>query len=335
MDMPTAAGEAEIAGRLAALAPLLVESGARVADLQRLSGGASQETWSFTIAGSGRPVALVLRRAPPGQPQHEIAAGLEVEAQVIDIMARLDVPVPTVRHVLRAADGLGRGFITSHVAGQTIARQIQQDPALATARSRLPGQMGAVLAGIHAAPLDAMPPLRRTSLARVLAEAQAWLDRLRQPRPVFEYALRWLAATMPAAVPPVLVHGDFRLGNLIVDEAGIAAVLDWELVHFGDAMEDLAWLCLTPWRFGNIALPAAGLATREQLYAAYERGGGRVDRDRARWWEVAGSLRWGLICTETGESMRADENRSVERGMIGRRSSESEVDVLRLIGGGD
>jgi len=99
------------------------------------------------------------------------------------------------------------------------------------------------------------------------------LDKTGEPHPAFELALRWLAIYRPEPVASAVLHGDFRLDNLMVDETGLVAVLDWELAHVGDPVQDLAWLCVRSWRFGS-PLPAAGLGTREQLVEAYTAAGG-------------------------------------------------------------
>jgi aminoglycoside phosphotransferase (APT) family kinase protein len=152
------------------------------------------------------------------------------------------------------------------------------------------------------------------------------------PRPVFELALRWLAAHDPGPPEEVtLVHGDFRHGNLIIGDDGLRAVLDWELAHLGDPMEDLGWVCVNSWRFGEIDKPVGGFGSREELYAGYAEGGRRADPERAGFWEVMGTLRWGVMCCGMMQRFRKGPEHSMERAMIGRRASETEIDLLRLL----
>jgi aminoglycoside phosphotransferase (APT) family kinase protein len=128
-----------------------------------------------------------------------------------------------------------------------------------------------------------------------------------------------------------LVHGDFRNGNLMIGPDGIRALLDWELTHLGDPMEDLAWLCVNSWRFGQIDQPVGGFGNREELYAGYEAAGGRVDEPRVHFWEVLGSLKWGIMCQMGAADFVSGVDLSVERAAIGRRASETEIDLLRLL----
>ena len=321
--------------KLAALLPRFAPFGGTVRNLRRLSGGASQETWAFDVVGGGEVIPLILRRAPGGSYQHETAVGLEMEAAVITAVAAHQVPVPAVQYILEPADGLGRGFLTAHVDGETIARKILRDDDYAGVRPRLAGEFGAILAAIHAVPTSDLPPLRAVHAADALALYRRGTNELATPRSVFQLALRWLQDRMPVPASSTLIHGDFRLGNLIIGPDRVRAVLDWELTHLGDPMEDLAWLCTTPWRFGNVDRPVAGIAGREALFEEYEAAGGLVDRDRVRWWEVLSSLRWGVNCASMTALFRDGTDPSVERAMIARRASENEIDLLRLIYLGD
>jgi aminoglycoside phosphotransferase (APT) family kinase protein len=131
------------------------------------------------------------------------------------------------------------------------------------------------------------------------------------------------------------VHGDFRTGNFLADETGLTAILDWEIAHTGDPLEDLGWMCIKSWRFGAIDNPAGGFGQRDELHAAYEAAGGKpVDKDRARWWEIFGTVRWGVICMSQAWKHLSGAEHSVELAAIGRRSAETEVDLLQLLSEG-
>lgn len=304
-----------------------------VAGAEKLSGGASQETWSFDIVHPGGDIGAILRRSPQGYgASPSRAAGLDAEAVLMQLAHDAGLPSPRVMHVLQPADGLGTGFIMARIAGETIARKILRDEQFAKARPLLARQLGEVAAGIHRLDAAKLPELRRMSAAKEIADLDREYRSFNWPRPVFELALRWLRERDPG--PPdemTLVHGDFRHGNLIIGSDGLRAVLDWELAHLGDPMEDLGWVCVNSWRFGEIDKPVGGFGSREELFAGYEAAGRRVDPGRVMFWEVMGTLRWGVMCCGMMQRFRSGPDHSMERAMIGRRSSETEIDLLRLL----
>lgn len=302
--------------------------------LSQLSGGASQETWSLDVVHPSGNIAVILRRAPAGYGAAPgRAAGLEAEAVLMQQAFEAGIPSPRVRYVLVPQDGLGSGFVMDRVEGETIPRKILRDAEFAQARVALTGQLGKAIAGIHALDKSRLPDLRLMTVAGEIGDLAAEYKSYDWPRPVFDLALRWLRDNAPVPSESVtLVHGDFRNGNLIVGPEGLRAVLDWELAHFGDPMEDLGWICVNSWRFGEIDKPVGGFGSREELFAGYEAAGGaRVDPARVKFWEVMGTLRWGVMCCGMMQRFREGPEHSIERAMIGRRSSETEIDLLRLL----
>jgi aminoglycoside phosphotransferase (APT) family kinase protein len=299
----------------------------------KLSGGASQETWSFDIVHAGGRHGAILRRAPKGYTASPTrAAGLDAEARLMQLAYDAGLPSPKVMHVLRPEDDLGTGFIMQRVEGETIARKILRDEQFARARPILARQLGRVAAGIHGLPREQLPKLREMSSTSEIADLGREYRNFNWPKPVFELALRWLADHDPGPSREVtLVHGDFRHGNLIIGPDGVRAVLDWEIAHMGDPMEDLGWICVNSWRFGEIDKPVGGFGSREDLFAGYEEGGRKADPDRVKFWEVMGTLRWGVMCCGMMQRFRIGPDHSMERAMIGRRSSETEIDLLRLL----
>jgi aminoglycoside phosphotransferase (APT) family kinase protein len=276
---------------------------------------------------------LILRRAPPGYRRPLGSPGLATEARLMELASEHGVPSPRVLYVLRPEDGLGEGFLMDRVPGETIPRKILRDPLFAEIRPKLAFELGTILARIHAMDGAGLYTLREVSAHSTIAELRASYEADGTPRPVFELAFRWLdkrVASAPEAV--TLVHGDFRNGNLIIGPGGIRAVLDWELAHRGDPMEDLGWLCVNSWRFGVIDRPVGGFGPLSELIAGYESAGGRkVDRGRIAFWQTLGSLRWGIICLGMLARFESGRDRSIERAMIARRASETEIDLLRII----
>jgi aminoglycoside phosphotransferase (APT) family kinase protein len=304
-----------------------------ITHLRRLSGGASRETWAFDAHdASGRGEALVLRRDPGG---HSIGSSdRSTEYELLRAAAGAGVPVPEVRFLLDADDGLGDGFVMARIEGETIPRKILRDEEYAGARPLLAAQCGAIAARVHAIDVGALPHLAAPSIAQQIAQYRALLDGFGEPHPVFELALRWLEAEAPATEgPPRLVHGDFRNGNFIVGPEGVRAVLDWELAHLGDPVEDLGWLCVRSWRFGHDDRRVGGFGTVNELLVAYTAAGGApVDPDHLRYWEVFGTLKWGVICEAQCFTHLHGLVRSVELAALGRRVAETEWDLLELVG---
>jgi len=318
----------------ASLAALLSQPGApvQVSGLKRLSGGASQETWAFdATAADGRQRGLILRRAPPGAELRGSGnAGLAAEAELIHQAGAAGVPVPAVAAVLLPELGLGDGFVMQRLPGETLGRRIAS-----AYRPELARQCGQALARIHALPVAGLPALRHTQPRAEVEHLRDWHARLGAARPVFQLALRWLAERAPADGVAALVHGDFRNGNLMVDldapGGALVGVLDWELAHVGDPMADLGWLCCTSWRFGQLDRPVGGFGQFDELFAGYRDAGGQVDEDRVHWWQVLGTLRWGVICESMGHAWLSGAEPVMEKAAIGRRASENEIDLLALI----
>jgi aminoglycoside phosphotransferase (APT) family kinase protein len=317
---------------LNALAPRLGAGAEAIAGLRRLSAGASQELWRFDLVAGETRTPVILRRAPGGDRVSPTAAGLETEARLMEAAAAVGVPVPPVLYVFAPEDGLGRGFVMGFVEGETLGGRIVKSPALAPARAILARQCGEILARLHTIDADAFPDLRRSTPADLVAQWRESYRASNWPRPVFELAFRWLSQNIPEPLDrPRLVHGDFRNGNLMIGPDGVRAVLDWELAHVGDPMEDLGWICVNSWRFGVEDKPVGGFGEREDLFAGYEAAGGApVNRAAIRWWETFGSLRWGVMCSGMAAAFRTVDP-SVERAVIARRTSETEIDLMRLL----
>jgi aminoglycoside phosphotransferase (APT) family kinase protein len=298
-----------------------------VGEFTRLSGGASKETWSFdAIAADGTRTGLILRRDAPGRPGEPGA--LDREAAAISLAHDAGLQVPELLFGFSA--GIGgldtAGMIMRRVDGETIARRILRDEEYASARRELVGQLGRFAARLHA--LDVPVSYPRPD---PLASLRDQLDAFGRPSEVFELAIAELSAAGPPAREPVLLHGDFRLGNVIVGPEGLRAVLDWELTHAGNPAEDLGWLCVKAWRFGASGA-VAGLGSREELLAVYRSAGGAdISLPELRWWEILGTLRWGVICLAQAWAHLSGAHRSVELAAIGRRVCEQEWDLLLLL----
>jgi aminoglycoside phosphotransferase (APT) family kinase protein len=314
--------------------------------LSSIPGGASRETW---LVESPRD-RWVLRRDPKGSVS---LVPMAEEFALIRSAADADVPVPRPLAFEPAGGRFGSpGILMGFVDGTSVGTRVLRKPEFEQARSRLTGQLAEALARIHAielAKLDgALPaphesggssaspaePPRIDSAVAAIEEWERQLDEIGEPLPAVELGLRWLRANAPEPVEAGLVHGDFRLGNFIIDAGGLAAVIDWELAHLGDPAEDIGWLCIRSWRFGNDDRPVAGVGELDDFLAAYDAAGGKpVDRERVRYWEAFGNVKWAVICARQAHDHLDGVRRSHELASLGRRICEPEWDLLELLRG--
>jgi aminoglycoside phosphotransferase (APT) family kinase protein len=311
----------------------------QVTAARQLAGGASRDAWAVDVQTASERWALVLRRDLGG----EILPGALSRAQefaLLQIVHAAGVAAPRPRWVCADPAVLGAPFfLMDRLEGESVGRRVVREPALAAARRRLPGQMAEQLARLHAlAPdqpelafLPRPPPGTSPALAAVNA-ATDLLWRLQEPHPALELAARWLRRQAPPAAEMVVVHGDFRVGNLMVGPEGLVGVFDWEFAHVGDPAEDLAWPCVRSWRFGEDALRLGGVAAPDEFLALYEeRTGRRTDRARVAFWEVLGNFRWAVGCMAQADRHLSGKAVSVELASLGRRTAEVELELLDLI----
>ena len=310
-----------------------------VTNLRRLSGGANMETWAFSVHFGDRFVPLILRRMPGDMGADGINEGLMLqislgtEAKLVQLAASYQVPVAEVVLVLSETDDLGVGYIMTRISGEALPGRILRLGQYVEARKKLAYQSGEALAKIHQISLNELPDsVTDLNLETTLDRCQMALDNYGNVSPVHQLALNWLKENQPVDSERCLVHGDFRNGNLMVDEDGLAAVLDWELAHVGYAAEDLGYLCANVWRFGRSDKPVGGFGDYDDLLAGYcSIAGSSPTLEEIHYWEVYGALSWGVCCQSMLEMYRSGADRTLERAAIGRRMSESEIDLLLLL----
>lgn len=296
-----------------------------ITDCRRLTGGATMESWRFEMGGE----EYVLRRAPTPEFMTGRPFGHDTEAAIIRAAYASGVTAPEVVAELAPTDGLNSGFVMRALPGTPDPRDIlaMDDPATLLAGAARD------LARIHAIdPADLPPDVPTLDYAEGIAGLRDQFEEAGGDRPIIALGLKWLTDNIPAPVKPVLNHGDFRLGNLLADKARLTGVLDWELAHFGDRHEDLAFGCMAVWRFARYDRPALGLGSLEEYFSAYEaESGHRVDRRRFRFWMIYRTVWWALGCLGMAKIWRSGEDRMLERVVISRRTSEQELDLLMLL----
>jgi aminoglycoside phosphotransferase (APT) family kinase protein len=317
--------------------PLGLVLDGEVTELRRLSGGASRETFSFALqrvdVASGAwldPEPMILQRVRPGPVAGAFA--MQSEAALLRAAEGAGVPVATVIEASDDSTVIGAPFIVvRRLDGETIARRILRDDAYAIARGRLVEQCAVALARVHTIAPSDVPDLVAQDQLGSLVGLYDMLEPTMGPHPAFELAFRQLERSRPPTRDDVVLHGDFRLGNLLVDADGLVAAIDWELAHLGDPLEDLAWFSIRAWAFGGPG-EVAGIGSVDQLVDAYEHASGAsVDRTALRWWRAVETLRWGVICMLQAHTHLSGASRSVELAAIGRRVCETEYDLMRLL----
>jgi aminoglycoside phosphotransferase (APT) family kinase protein len=314
---------------------------ARVENLRKMPGGASKETWSFDLFGSLEgnkeviPMVLRIERASP----LPVSIDLKTEFYLLREVHAWEIPVPRPYWV--GQEDLGNPFsILERIEGETLVRRLQRDDLYQKARRAIPGQLGRALARIHRIPLRKQAfdflPWRSRHSSPALSELGFYETLLEKfspdPHPALELAIRWLKAHLPSPREQVLVHGDYRLGNIVYNEAGVRSILDWELAHIGDPLEDVGYISVQAWRFGQEAKPIGGIGEREDFYKAYQEADGfPFDPESLYYWEVFGNLKWGIITILQAIPFIQGDSSSIELASLGRKTAEVELQLLTLI----
>lgn len=324
-------------------ATLVYGSGTRIVDLGQLSGGASRETWSFdAVLTDGQRIPLILKRDPlifqaDGSfttVETQMGIGRITEGKLFRLAAQAGTPAPEVTFFLEPNDRTTAGFVSHRLEGEALGARISRREQYAAARPKLAFECGFAAARFHSIPISELPEMISRDTDQ---EIDFYLDKMRSydhPQPGFEYGFRWLEERRELAGDAMaLVHGDFRNGNILVDEEGLKGVLDWEMAHLGNPLLDLGWMCVPAWRFGVYEKTVGGFGDVEQLLAGYEAGGGgRVDSGAVKFWEIFGTIRWGVICMLMGFYHIDGTRRSLENAAIGRRVAETEYDLMQTLG---
>jgi len=300
----------------------------KIKQLIPLTGGASADINRIILANDDE---LIVRRTM-SQEKSVMAIPKILEAKIQKVVKKNGAPVPAIIFEFSEGEEIGEGYVMEAIPGETIPRKILRDKKFASAREKLPFEIGKSLAKIHQTQLDDLKALDQVTFSDSLGKLfQVYLS-FNQPQPVFDLAFKWLEAQKLTEYGDVLVHGDFRFGNFIISEENLESIIDWELAHIGNPMEDLGWLCVRSWRFGNVEKRVGGLGDIKDLIAGYESNSDiKIDESQLDIWQLYGSLRWGVICMMQTFAHLSGMVNSVEKAAIGRRVSETEFDLMNMI----
>ena len=315
-----------------ALSKKLLEVGieGEVSNLEPLTGGASKEIWKFEVSNDKQSTKMILRRG--SGIEGPLAIKTADEARIQKEVIKVGAPVPIILAASKSEEELGDSYIMHFVEGETIARKILRDEEYKKALPVLAYQCGEAIAKVHNVDIDNFSFLPKKPAEEQLEDLYSTYQSFEQPSPVFEYAYLWLKEQDFSNFQESLVHGDFRLGNIIVNGEGLQSIIDWELAHIGNPLQDLGWVCGNSWRFGNNDKVVGGFGELEDLLEGYNSiSKFLVNKEMVKCWQVFGTFRWGVICLIQAYAHLNGTINSIEKAAIGRRVSETEIDIVDLL----
>ena len=301
-----------------------------ILNLEPLTGGASKEIWKFELRSADSSQRYILRRG--SGIEGPLAIKTSDEAKIQKNVKKLGACVPEIVAVSNIDEPLGDAYIMKFVEGESIARKILRDEEYSTALEGLAFECGESIAKIHQADIKDFSFLPKKSAAEQINDLYKTYVSFGQPSPVFEYTYLWLNDQDFGDLDNALVHGDFRLGNIIVNSDGLQSIIDWELAHIGNPLQDLGWICGNSWRFGITDKVVGGFGDLKDLLNGYNSVSNyQVTADNVKAWQVFGTFRWGVICLIQASAHLTGSVNSVEKAAIGRRVSETEIDIVDLL----
>ena len=300
----------------------------KIKNLVPLTGGASADINRIIFEDNKE---FIVRRSVV-KDKAVMAIPKNMEAKIQKIVKEYGAPVPEIIMEFSEGAEIGEGYVMQSVGGETIPRKILRDDSYKNIRNKLPYEIGKSLAQIHKTKLEKLQDLEKITFSESLEKLFIIYESFDQPQPVFDLAFKWLENQKILDYEEVLVHGDYRFGNFIISEKKLESIIDWELAHIGNPMEDLGWLCVRSWRFGNVNKRAAGLGDVDELIAGYEANSMiKIDKSQLDMWQLYGSLKWGIICMVQTFAHLSGAVKSLEKAAIGRRVSETEFDLMNMI----
>ena len=315
-----------------ALSKKLLEVGieGKVSNLEPLTGGASKEIWKFEVSNAKQSTKMILRRG--SGIEGPLAIKTADEARIQKEVIKVGAPVPIILAVSKNEEELGDSYIMHFVEGESIARKILRDKEYKKALPILAYQCGEAIAKIHNVDINNFSFLPKKPAEDQLEDLYSTYQSFEQPSPVFEYAYLWLKEQDFGNFQESLVHGDFRLGNINVNADGLQSIIDWELAHIGNPLQDLGWVCGNSWRFGKNDKVVGGFGELEDLLEGYNSISKlKVNKEMVKCWQVFGTFRWGVICLIQAYAHLNGTINSIEKAAIGRRVSETEIDIVDLL----
>ncbi|MCE9641949.1 MAG: phosphotransferase family protein [Betaproteobacteria bacterium] len=311
-------------------------SAVSISQLARMSGGAVQENWALDVEITGGtyagPQQWVLRTDAVARVQASLKRSEEFEILKVAHAANVHAPRPLFLCGDLAVTGR-EFFIMQRLPGIASGHRVTREAALVPDRARLARELAENLARLHAIkPPQPQLAFLSTMLARDnIAHYRKYLDQLPGPHPALEWGLRWCEFNAPATEETTFIHRDYRTGNYLVHDGGLAGVLDWEFAAFGNPLEDVGWIFAKCWRFAGKQRPAGGVAEAADFLGPYERASGRTVTPAALvYWQVMAHIRWAIIALQQAQRHLSGVERSLELALTGRIVHELEHEIILL-----
>ncbi|RKG37439.1 phosphotransferase family protein [Acinetobacter rongchengensis] len=298
-----------------------------------MSGGAIQENWLL----QDQTFSLVLRKnAESGV---AVSSDRKQEYLLLERLYQCGIKVPQVLYFEKASSLLNSDFfimkkIEGVTEGHKLVRISDQEK-----RKKIIQDIGHQLALIHAIQSDQAletlfeKPNTEHYLKRKLDAFIEQLDCLQRSRPVLEYAIQWMKKNQPKVDDLVLVHGDFRTGNIMIEDDYVSGILDWEFTEWGDRREDIAWFTAKCWRFGQDQNVAGGIGSYKDFMTAYaEKSEIYIPEFEMKFWHVLAHVRWTIIAMQQSNRNDDMQKPSLELALTEFMVPRLEKNILDLLG---
>ncbi|XDD42660.1 phosphotransferase family protein [Leptospira sp. WS60.C2] len=314
----------------------------KVTNIFHLSGGACQDNYALEINSNTSIKSVVLRTDKGGSLLSSLSK--RDEFKVAELVHNAGVKTPTPVFLEEESSIIGAPFfLMEKIAGKATGRYITKDKELDPYRkTKMVSDIASNLAKLHTVipefvtdeELKHKLKLVTTNnyITVAISDLRQSLDGLPEAHPAIELCLNWMESHAPNVDSIVLVHGDYRTGNFMMNANGLQGILDFEFAHWGDRHEDIAWLCMRDWRFGRLNKEVGGFGDRKDFYREYETTSGiPVDPFKVTFWEIMGNVRWAIGSAQQAERHLSGKDKGIELASIGRRTAEMEWEAMRLI----
>lgn len=306
-------------------------------NIKKLSGGAIQENWVISGKLDQEDYEIVLRKN--AATVVDASSGRQQEYELLKRLYELNICVPQPLLFEKKDNFLNSEFfvmnkISGVAEGHKLVRLNQSD-----LQCKILQDIGHKLAAIHLIESDPeieriiQKPPKENYLNQLTEDLHEQLLKLREPRPILEFALSWMKQEQPETDDLVIVHGDYRTGNIMIDHDHVSGILDWEFTHWGDRREDIGWFTSKCWRFGKDAQVAGGIGSYKDFMQAYSQVSDvYIPEFELKFWHVLSHVRWAIIAIQQANRNLSNARPSLELALTAFLVPQLEKNILDIIG---